>query len=51
MAQWTEMIERNRREEWELMKQQITDNQEILRRLMETVQAAQMKQLEAKHER
>lgn len=51
MVQWTEMVERHHREEWEALKAQLTDNQELLKRLMESVQAAQMKQLEAKHER
>lgn len=50
-AQWSEMVERHKKEEWEMMKQQISDQQETLRKLMETTQATQMKQLEAKHER
>uniref|UniRef100_A0A182MS17 Phosphoinositide phospholipase C n=1 Tax=Anopheles culicifacies TaxID=139723 RepID=A0A182MS17_9DIPT len=50
-TQWTEMAERHKKEEWELLKQQLADQQDILRKLMETTQAAQMKQLEAKHER
>ncbi|XP_067011933.2 1-phosphatidylinositol 4,5-bisphosphate phosphodiesterase [Anabrus simplex] len=49
--QWSEMVKRHRKEEWEIMKQQLTDQQDILKRLMEMAQAAQMKQLEAKHER
>jgi phosphatidylinositol phospholipase C beta len=51
MAQWSEMVERHRKEEWEALKQQVTDNQELLRKLMERVQGEQMKTLEAKHER
>lgn len=50
-AQWSEMIERHKKEEWDLLKQQLDDQREILKKLMETTQAAQMKQLEAKHER
>ena len=50
-AQWSEMVERHKKEEWEMLKQQISDQQETLRKLMETTQASQMKQLEAKHER
>ncbi|XP_050068306.1 1-phosphatidylinositol 4,5-bisphosphate phosphodiesterase isoform X2 [Anopheles maculipalpis] len=50
-TQWTEMAERHKKEEWELLKQQLADQQDILRKLMETTQASQMKQLEAKHER
>lgn len=50
-AQWSEMLERHRREEWEFMKQQLQDQQEILKKLMEVSQQQQMKQIEAKHER
>lgn len=50
-AQWSEMAERHKKEEWEMLKQQISDQQDTLRKLMETTQASQMKQLEAKHER
>lgn len=50
-SQWSEMVERHRKEEWETMKQQLTDQQDVLKRLMEVVQATQIKQLEAKHER
>lgn len=50
-AQWSEMIERHKKEEWEMLKLQISDQQDTLRKLMETTQASQMKQLEAKHER
>lgn len=50
-AQWSEMIERHKKEEWDLLKQQLDDQRDILRKLMESTQAAQMKQLEAKHER
>lgn len=50
-TQWSEMVERHKKEEWELMKSQIQDQQETLKKLMEQTQANQMKQLEAKHER
>lgn len=50
-AQWSDMVERHKKEEWEMLKQQISDQQDTLRKLMETTQASQMKQLEAKHER
>lgn len=45
------MIERHKKEEWDLLKQQLDDQRDILRKLMEATQASQMKQLEAKHER
>lgn len=48
---WSEMCEKHKKEEWELLKQQINDQQDILKRLMEAAQAAQIKQLEGKHER
>lgn len=50
-SQWSEMCEKHKKEEWELLKTQVTDQQETLKRLMETTQAAQMKQLEGKQER
>lgn len=51
MTQWSEMVERHRREKWALQKQQATEQQDALVKLMETLQAAQMKQLEARHEK
>lgn len=51
MGQWSEMMERHRKEEWNLLKNQVTEQQDILNRVMEQVHATQMKQLEAKHER
>lgn len=50
-SQWSEMCEKHKKEEWELLKTQVNDQQDILKRLMETTQAGQMKQLEAKHDR
>lgn len=49
--QWSEMVEKQRKHEWELMKNHLHAQEEILRKLMETSQLNQMKQLEAKHER
>ena len=49
--QWSEMIERHRKEEWEVVKQHLTDQKEILKGLMIAAQAVQKKQLEAKHDR
>ena len=51
VGQWSEMIERQRKEHWALMKQHITEQQETFTKLMETTHANQMKQLEAKHDR
>lgn len=50
-AQWSELIEKHKKEEWELLKVQLNDQQEIIKKLMEQTQASQMKQMEAKHER
>ncbi|KAJ1528678.1 hypothetical protein ONE63_007072 [Megalurothrips usitatus] len=50
-AQWSEMVERHRKEEWKAMKQHVTDQEEILKQLLTTTQASQVRQLEAKHER
>ncbi|XP_046981593.1 1-phosphatidylinositol 4,5-bisphosphate phosphodiesterase isoform X2 [Schistocerca americana] len=50
-SQWSEMVERHRKEEWEMLRAHLQDQQEILKKLMETVQAMQIKQLEMKHER
>ncbi|CAL8111229.1 unnamed protein product [Orchesella dallaii] len=49
--QWTEMSEKHRREEWELMKTHLQAQEEILKKLMEVSQQNQMKQMSAKHER
>ncbi|KAJ9600718.1 hypothetical protein L9F63_026144, partial [Diploptera punctata] len=49
--QWSEMVERHRKEEWEVVKQHLTDQKEILKGLMIAAQAVQKKQLEAKHDR
>ncbi|XP_063228854.1 1-phosphatidylinositol 4,5-bisphosphate phosphodiesterase isoform X2 [Bacillus rossius redtenbacheri] len=49
--QWSDMVERHRKEEWETMHSQLVEQQDLLRRLMELAQASQLKQVEAKHER
>ena len=48
---WSQLCDKHKKEEWELLKTQISDQQEILKRIMETAQAGQMKQMEGKHER
>ncbi|CAH0387583.1 unnamed protein product [Bemisia tabaci] len=50
-VQWSELVERHRKEEWALLKQQVQEQQETLDKLMETIQANQLKQLESKFER
>ena len=44
-------MERHKKEEWEMMKSHLQQQEEILKKLMEVSQANQMKQLLAKHER
>lgn len=44
-------MERHRKQEWEHLTTQLNDQQDVMRKHMELMQAAQMKQLEAKHER
>lgn len=51
MAQWSEMVERHRREKWALQKTQATEQQDALVKLMEAIQASQIKQLEIRHEK
>jgi len=50
MDQWTEMIDRHRKEDWDLNKTHLISQQEMLRKLMETLQAQQMKDLESRFE-
>lgn len=49
--QWSELMERHRKQEWEYLRAQLDDQRDVLRKHMELMQVAQMKQLEAKHER
>ncbi|XP_065226252.1 1-phosphatidylinositol 4,5-bisphosphate phosphodiesterase-like isoform X1 [Planococcus citri] len=51
VMQWSEMIDRHRKEEWELLKNQVTEQREALDKVIELVQSNQFKQLEAKYER
>ncbi|XP_068219882.1 1-phosphatidylinositol 4,5-bisphosphate phosphodiesterase isoform X2 [Palaemon carinicauda] len=50
MAQWSEMMEKHRKEEWELLKEHLKSQEDILKKLMEEEQANQIKKLEGKHE-
>lgn len=49
--QWTEMIAKHKKEEWDLLRQHVQDSQEAMKALMLTVQATQIKQLEERHAR
>lgn len=45
------MTERHKKEEWELLKNQVNEQREALDKVVEIVQTNQIKQLEAKYER
>ena len=46
--EWTDMMQRHRKDNWEMTKAHLTAQEEILKNIMETVQAQQMKDLEAR---
>ncbi|XP_045499518.1 1-phosphatidylinositol 4,5-bisphosphate phosphodiesterase isoform X2 [Colias croceus] len=48
---WAELAARHRREECAAARTRLNDQRELLKKMMEQTQLAQMKQLEAKHER
>lgn len=50
-AQWSSMMEKQRKEEWELLKNQTQSCRDELKRLIEVVQATQVKQMQAKQDR
>lgn len=45
------MMEKQRKEEWELLKNQTQGSRDELKRLIEIVQATQVKQMQAKHDK
>lgn len=46
-TQWTEMTQKLKKEEWTMLKAQLKAQEEIFKKLCVTVQARQMKDLEA----
>lgn len=50
-VQWSTMMEKQRKEEWELLKNQTQNSRDELKRLIEVVQATQVKQMQAKHDK
>ncbi|CAH4031648.1 unnamed protein product [Pieris brassicae] len=48
---WSELVSRHRREECAAARTRLDDQRDLLKKMMEQTQLAQMKQLEAKHER
>lgn len=50
-AQWSAMMEKQRKEEWELLKSQTHGSRDELKKLIEIAQATQVKQMQAKHDK
>merc|ERR1719187_369714 len=50
MTQWSEMMEKHRKEEWEMLKLHLGSQEEVLKTIMEEEQAAQIKKMEALNE-
>lgn len=50
-TQWSAMVEKQRKEEWELLKIQTESAREEFKKLIEIVQANQVKQLQVKHDK
>lgn len=44
--QWSDMMEKHRKEEWEIMKNHLKMQEDVLKKLMEAAQAQQMKDLD-----
>ena len=49
--QWSEMVERHRREEWQLLRTHLQAQEDVLKKLMEQQQQQQMKELEMMFEK
>lgn len=49
--QWSGLMQRHRKQEWEFLRNQLDDQRDVLRKHMELLQAEQMKTLKAKHDR
>ena len=45
--QWSDMMERHRREEWEMMKAHLQAQAEVLKKLLEEAQAKQINAMKA----
>ena len=45
--QWTEMMTRHRKEEWDMLKSHLTAQEDVYKKNFETLAAKQMKDLEA----
>jgi hypothetical protein len=47
-TQWSEMVERQLKEEWTMLKAHLKDSEEVLKSLMAGCQAGQVKELEVR---
>ena len=50
MQQWSDMMERHRKEEWTMLKDHLKSQEDILRKLMEIEQVSQLKKLDTRYE-
>ena len=50
-AEWSAMVEKHRKAEWELHKQQVDAGREEMKKLIEIVKVNQEKQLQVKHDK
>lgn len=50
MTQWSQLMEKHRKEEWEMLKEHLKSQEDILKKLMEEEQQAQVKKMEVRHE-
>lgn len=48
---WSELVAKHRVEEWSTARSRLNEQRDLLKKMMEQTQQAQMKQLEGKHER
>ena len=44
--QWSDMVERHRKENWELMREHLQGQENLLKELMQALQQLQMKELD-----
>ncbi|XP_020283715.1 1-phosphatidylinositol 4,5-bisphosphate phosphodiesterase-like [Pseudomyrmex gracilis] len=50
-AQWSAMMEKQRKEEWEILKNQTQSSRDELKKLIEVVQTSQVKMMQVKHDK
>ncbi|XP_030768173.1 1-phosphatidylinositol 4,5-bisphosphate phosphodiesterase isoform X1 [Sitophilus oryzae] len=50
-SEWSALMEKHRKQEWEFLRNQLNDQRDLLRKHMELLQAQQKRQLDVKHDR